>query len=396
MPIIDLQRRIREIGRIRIGQTVRTGNGRGRPAKLESFRLTSRDATVIRAAADLWGGTAQTWDAPDGQQWEVITDTAELAVVVPPGDMAFSQWYEQWTAGGCKVRCDGAHDIVRDTACDCDPERRACSIHTRLSVMLPDLPGVGVWRLETHGYYAAGELAGVVELCQQAMAAGTMLPARLRLEQRRVVRDGKTNKFNVPTLDLDVHVGTLQAITTGAEPPAALAPRPRFEPVGELPEAPTVSIADQLAEVAEPKPKPTRRNAAQPMKSTGVAPRTAAEAGGPRLCTRCGEPLSGAAERDGDGYRHKTCGDEPQPLTDRQKAMHAKVGDLVAAGTWDKADAEMFRKGVISAITDGATDSSKGLTDDQLSDVLDALDAIAKGVCVLKLRANGTWSVDPA
>ena len=41
MAIVDLQRRLQEIGRIRIGQQVKS-NGKSRPAKLDRFRLTSR------------------------------------------------------------------------------------------------------------------------------------------------------------------------------------------------------------------------------------------------------------------------------------------------------------------------------------------------------------------
>src|SRR4051794_29621754 len=61
VPIIDLQRRLREIGRIRIGQQVPITNpkpgskAKTRPVKLETFRLTSRDQRVIDAAAALYG-----------------------------------------------------------------------------------------------------------------------------------------------------------------------------------------------------------------------------------------------------------------------------------------------------------------------------------------------------
>src|SRR5690606_36837148 len=104
-----------------------------------------------------WGGEVRPWDNGGSPEHELYTDTNQVPVVVPPTEMAFSQWYEQWSAGGCQVRCDGQWDQQGDRACHCDPESRACKITTRLSVMLPDLPGLGVWRVETHGYYAAVE-----------------------------------------------------------------------------------------------------------------------------------------------------------------------------------------------------------------------------------------------
>ena len=160
-PIIDLQRGVAETGRIRIGQLVPSRNG-SRPAKLDTFRLTSADRRRIDQVAELYGGTVAEWQAPAGRQWEVVTTVAELNVVVPPHELAFSQWYELWNAGGCLRRCDGVTDTISDGPCRCDPELRGrakdqCDIHTRLSVMLRDLPGLGVWRLDTQGWHAGRE-----------------------------------------------------------------------------------------------------------------------------------------------------------------------------------------------------------------------------------------------
>lgn len=281
MPIIELQRRLREIGRIRMGEQVPTGNGRTRPAKLENFRLTAKDRRVIDAAAALWGGQVEPWQAPDGPQWQVKITATELAVVVPPHDMAFSQWYEQWSAGGCQVRCDGVQDYVGEKPCHCDPEERECKMTTRLSVMLPDLPGMGLWRAESHGYYAAVELAGLVEVAASWTAAGRMIPARLRLEQRTVKRKGKTHRFAVPVLDLDVHP---LALTAGPETAGVLGgPAPRPLTTGNLTPVPAIeaappSIATQLSQTGEAPKGNARANAAKPIPATGIEPRTAQDA----------------------------------------------------------------------------------------------------------------------
>jgi hypothetical protein len=285
--IIDLQRRLAEAGRIRIGQQVASGNGRKRPEKLTTFRLTSSDRTRIEQAAHLYGGTPAQWEAPAGAQWEVVTSSDSLNVIVPPADMSFSQHYELWSGGGCQRRCDGRYESISDGPCICDPDKRECNIHTRLSVMLRDLPGLGVWRIDTSGYYAAVELQGAVEVVQLAAGRGQMLPARLRLEQRMVKRVGEgTRRFAVPVLDVEVSPGQLMA---GTQPPPVMveqgtgkvldfpAERPALTPVPEsVPVHPVGDIAEQAAEVAEPKPK--RRNSAQPVPSTGIKPRTVAQA----------------------------------------------------------------------------------------------------------------------
>lgn len=286
--IIDLQRRLAECGRIRIGQQVPTGRGKTRPEKLSTFRLTSPDRHRIATAAHMYGGQASEWEAPAGMQWEVITETDALNVIVPPSDMSFSQHYELWSAGGCQRRCDGRTESISDGPCMCDPDKRQCDIHTRLSVMLRDLPGLGVWRIDTSGYYAAVELQGAVEVVQMAAGRGQMLPARLRLEQRVIKRPGQaTRRFAVPVLDIEVSPAQLLGSSapmqiTAPDTPLQLEQGPRqidggapLTPVPEsVPEAPARSVAEQAAAA---KPKPKRSNAAQPVPSTGVKPRTAAQ-----------------------------------------------------------------------------------------------------------------------
>lgn len=287
--IIDLQRRLAEIGRIRIGQQVASGSGKKRPVKLDTFRLTSADKSRIDAAAHLYGGTPAEWDAPAGRQWEVVTEADAIDVIVPPTDMAFSRWYELWSAGGCQRRCDGRTETISDGPCVCDPDNRDCDIHTRLSVMLRDIPGLGVWRVDSSGWYAAIELQGAVEVVQMAAGRGQMLPARLRLEQRMIKRAGETRRFAVPVLDIEVSPGQLMsagqppALGAGGVSQLGEASQPRqldgaapLTPVPEsVPERPTPSVAEQAAAVDQEPEKPRRKNAAQPVPSTGLAPRTA-------------------------------------------------------------------------------------------------------------------------
>lgn len=201
-PIIDLQRRLVEVGRIRMGKK----GDKGQPQRLNTWRLTSSDKARLEAAAELFHGTVIPWDgSPKGDEFELITTTAELPILLLPGQ-ALSQWHELWGGGGCLRRCDGEREILTDKPCLCDQEDgdRKCKPTTRLSVMLPDVPGLGAWRLESHGYYAAVELSATAAMLEQATARGQMLPARLRIDQRRQVKDGQTTRFAVPVIDIDV------------------------------------------------------------------------------------------------------------------------------------------------------------------------------------------------
>lgn len=229
MPIIDIQRRIREVGRIRLGEKKTSQqSGKQYPSKLERFRLTSTDKDAIVAAAELYGGTPAEWkDAPtQGAQWEVYTEATAIPVLAPPAtdqmsfDQIMSQWYEAWSGGGCLHRCDGNYDHVQGEACACDPENRTCKPTTRVKLILREMNGFGTWRLESHGYNAAVELAASVELLAFAAAKGYALPARLRLDPRTQVSDGKTQHFMVPVIDVDVPIERLGLVgsTTAALP----------------------------------------------------------------------------------------------------------------------------------------------------------------------------------
>lgn len=285
MTLIDLQRRIAEVGRIRIGvgvpATTKDGRPTVRPKKLATFRLTSPDRNRIAAAADLYGGTVAEWQAPSGKQWEVVTDTDSIPVIVPPTAMAFSQAFEQWAGGGCQVRCDGQWDSIADKPCHCDPDDRACKPHTRLSVMLRDVSGLGVWRIDTSGYYAAVELAGAVEVIGMvAQAGGGLLPASLRLEQRSVKRPGEGRRdFAVPVLDIEVTPaqlvsgqGMLGTPAGGGSLAALEVPeRKLLEPVPDsVPRRPVGTVADQVAAVESIE---RVRRGSVPVAATGLAPR---------------------------------------------------------------------------------------------------------------------------
>lgn len=208
----DIPQRTPELGRIRLGEK----GDRGQPVKLRTFRLTSHSKALLDAAAALYGGTVRSWDgAPDEGMWQLTTGASELDVLIPGAAGAVSQTYEEWKGGTCMRRCDGT--TVRTPAseepCICKrldipgPDDAHCEIVTRFRVILPRVPGLGVWMLTTSGWMAATTLPSTLTLLAR-MTSGEWIPAVLRAEQRsKKVRDPKTgkvqtNRFVVPVLDL--------------------------------------------------------------------------------------------------------------------------------------------------------------------------------------------------
>lgn len=207
-PLIDLQRRLAEAGRIRMGEKTE----KGAPKRLNTWRITSPTKELVEQAAGLYGGEPQPWDSPTGAQWEVVTTTEELPVLVMPG-YSFRQAYEFRTSP-TKVerRCDG-HEQDDGGACVCNAEgllgEAACKLITRLTVALPELTTMLGWRLETKGENAARELLASMDLVQGVSGGRPFVPARLRIVERRGSVDGQTVRYVVPVIDVSIRYSEL-------------------------------------------------------------------------------------------------------------------------------------------------------------------------------------------
>jgi hypothetical protein len=244
VPINDLNRRLVEAGRIRLGvkdSTVKQGR-----RSIETFRFTSVDKDLLDTLSELYGGTVTEWHdskASPNDQWQLESHANRIEVLVVPGGL--SQHYEQWSGGGIVRRCDGytvelstgGEDgpITQDCLCVAQ-KQRACDLKTRITVLLPQLPFRGAWRLETSGWNAGQEVPGMFALLEQLGQSGRVMPAWLSIDKRTKITNvkGKVTKthFVVPHLSPQATAGEL--LSNVAPTPALAAPDP-FEPYGELP-----------------------------------------------------------------------------------------------------------------------------------------------------------------
>jgi hypothetical protein len=208
--IMTMKRAGAELGRIRTGYSTPHADPKKRPVAQRSatFILSSHSREYVERAAALYGGKAEEW-TPQGSkisQFRVITEARELRAILPPGD-PLSQDNELWTGGGCARRCDGITEKLSRRPCLClaehgeqwheQPAGTVCKPTSRLNVMLADLPDFGVWRLETHSYYAADAMAGGIDAVLAATDGKSPMPLRMWIEQREVKRRGKTKRFPV-------------------------------------------------------------------------------------------------------------------------------------------------------------------------------------------------------
>jgi hypothetical protein len=228
VPILDIQRRLTQVGVIRLGHKVPTGNtdrnGKPimRPTKLSKFRVTSPNQETIEAIAAAYGGTAQPWQGNSGPEWEVFTDRDRLPVLVPP--QRIDPNYELWGRNFQARVCDGGTERMRNAPCLClqgsgghvhdfEPAgececgaKRECKPTTRLSLMLSEIPGIGTFKLESHGRNVAAEMPMTSDALERATRPVPALLVVQPMERNRLVNAGKANekieprKFFVPKL----------------------------------------------------------------------------------------------------------------------------------------------------------------------------------------------------
>jgi hypothetical protein len=204
----NIQARAAEHGRLRTGYT----QGK-RPMRSSTWVVTSHSEEHVRTAARLWGGEPEQWQPLNStiSQWRVITKAPSIEALITPGD-PLNQYNEMWSAGGCQRRCDGETELLARQPCVClarfgedwhqQKKGAVCSTTSRLNVMLPDLSGMGMWRAETHSFYAAQEWGGMVDMVLAGTDGKGFIPVTLRIEPRQVIREGQTKKFPVVVVEL--------------------------------------------------------------------------------------------------------------------------------------------------------------------------------------------------
>jgi hypothetical protein len=276
MPIKTLQRRLTQVGVIRLGEQRVSQRGKNYPAKLETLRFTSPSKSLIEAVAAKYGGTVKPWQHTTGPQFEVITGVKTIPVLVPP--QTIDPNYELWGNGFKSRHCDGETEKIRNQACLCDPLRAAaqatgrdlkpgdvCKPTTRMSLMLADIPSLGTWKLESHGWNAAAELP---MLAESIAAAAQPIPARLELQvrEKKLFHPNKpqneqieSRTFMVPVLHFEFvtpaqafggQIGQAARQAMVAQHLAAIEVGPQQDPE-KLTEADVIRLADKVESIPQ-------------------------------------------------------------------------------------------------------------------------------------------------
>lgn len=264
------------------------------PARAETLVFSSDDHDRLELMATRLGGTVTPSPDPEVEaRWRLMSNATQIEVVLPSdGERGWDAWFEHWGESGCLRRCDGKtclfsidphsgerQDNIKCLCAALDLEGEdACKPTSRLNVVIPsllDIPGVGVWQMQSRGRATYAEIEGTLSLLRQLGGiAGVPLVLRIIIRQRRD-RGGALRTFPVLTLSIrdsfEQARKRAQEFRSTVHPEALPEPDREARPLGaglsveqeaaaqeqERVLAPQAGPAPQSPSVPDPAPSPT-------------------------------------------------------------------------------------------------------------------------------------------
>ena len=201
MPIKGISeiRRLPRLGKIHLGVKATSAKGTEYPRAVDYFVVKEDDSTPAAAAEafrSVYG------DKP--RQLRIMFPAEDTEIIAP-------QWYKLYGSGTGLIRmCDGERCLCRndagdmeETECLCEPpggEPNGCRHMMHLQFLLPDVPGLGVWQLDTSSFHSIVNINSGLEMIRALAGRVSMIPLTLRLRPKEVSPGGK--KKVVYVLDL--------------------------------------------------------------------------------------------------------------------------------------------------------------------------------------------------
>jgi len=188
--------RLPRIGKIHLGIKKKNSKGVEYPVQTDYFVVTPSDTTPENAAKlfkEVYGERPK-----------------ELNIMFPLNDREsfFPQAYKRYSAAGLMCKGNG-HIAIENvegklTERNCDPEfceyfqKGHCKLRAHLQVILPDIPGLGVWQIDTGSFNSVRNINSAIAFVQ-ALTGGriSMIPLKLIIRAHKG-RDDKgvtTNNF---------------------------------------------------------------------------------------------------------------------------------------------------------------------------------------------------------
>lgn len=224
MPIkgITEKRVIPRLGKIRLGKMEPTKDGKGtRPQNVDYFVVPPEVAAVF------------------GEK------PTKLDVVLPLEDMSlvFPQYLKRYTYSALACKGDGekANETVVATGelkeIPCNPDlcqyyqEKKCKSLASLMFLIPSVPGMGVWQMDTTSYYAMVGINNSLELIRMTLGRISGVPLELRRVSKTIMtrEKGKQVKRDIETVELQTTMTLAELARLPANPYALDAGKVQIE-----------------------------------------------------------------------------------------------------------------------------------------------------------------------
>lgn len=223
-------RRLPRLGKIRLGVkkkkiSEKTGKEVEYPAEVDYFILDPQ--TPVELENDK---IKQEFSKLYGEQPKSI----KIMFPVANPDVYFPQFYKRY-GSGTALKCKGDGEtavcatdeftaglkvirrdelgmpVVKCLGRECIYyKQKECSEIGTLQVLLPDLPGAGVWQITTGSYNSIVNLNSCIEYINAVCGRAHMMPLVLERRMQEIAKDGKKTKHYILHLNMDFRLADLQ------------------------------------------------------------------------------------------------------------------------------------------------------------------------------------------
>jgi hypothetical protein len=217
-------RRLPRLGKIRLGIKKLTKDGKEYPAEVDYFILDpetpseEENAKLVSEFQKLYGEKPKQID---------------IMIPLPDATIVFPQWYKRYAQGVLRCKGDGdvagciSEEFAKDlTIIRPRPEggvevkcagklcpyytSKKCSESATLQILLPSLPGMGVWQITTGSYHSIVNVNSCLEYVGALCGRVHMIPLTLERREQEITYEGKKSKHFILHINMDKKLSDLQ------------------------------------------------------------------------------------------------------------------------------------------------------------------------------------------
>lgn len=292
IPGVSDQLRLPRVGKIHLGIKKVNNKGVEYPAQTDYFVVSASDTTpewAVNAFHEVYGEQPK-----------------ELDIMFPLNDResCFPQAYKRYSKAGLECKGNGITAVQtvegKLVEIDCNPEtcehfqKNNCHLRGHLQVMLPNVPGMGVWQIDTGSFNSVRNInSGLAFVASLTNGRIAMIPLKLVIRPHK----GRDPKSGAPTnnyvLDLaNEKIKMADVLMASTQPPAkVLMPWIDFdaedaEVINNWAEPPEEEVAAETV-------IPSRDEPVIPQDS-GLFPGETANTPAGTFCINCGQKITNA------------------------------------------------------------------------------------------------------